>query len=216
MVTLKLRTEKLMMVDSDKEREWKSHKKSIEREKKKYVIAKVRHLLCLFSLLICRNAGHKFLSRCFVGGFLSEYLMLDVYYRLGLGDMSSAIYGHRVKCDVDSQFMIISEKFISTRFRNEFTISIGHSIKCNDQNLLFISNSRGNYFDLIQLRLSALWFHRQVGHYMNVEWSLCKNRGRKKHQSEIYLSKSVGEQKKQSKSIQLYYNDYKFNKRSSS
>lgn len=30
---------------------------------------------------------------------------------------------------------------------------------------------------------------------MNVEWSLCKNRGRKKHQSEIYLSKSVGEQK---------------------
>lgn len=86
-------------------------------------------------------------------GFLSEYLMFDVYYRLG--DMSSAIYGHRVKCDVDSQFMIISKKFISTRFRNEFTISIGHSIKCNDQNLLFISNSRGNYFDLIQLRLSA-------------------------------------------------------------
>lgn len=93
-------------------------------------------------------------------GFLSEYLMFDVYYRLG--DMSSAIYGHRVKCDVDSQFMIISKKFISTRFRNEFTISIGHSIKCNDQNLLFISNSRGNYFDLIQLRLSAFWFHRQV------------------------------------------------------
>lgn len=193
----------------------KEPQKSIERERRKStLLQKFDTYYVCFLYWFAETLDISFSLVVLLVGFLSEYLMFDVYYRLG--DMSSAIYGHRVKCDVDSQFMIISKKFISTRFRNEFTISIGHSIKCNDQNLLFISNSRGNYFDLIQLRLSALWFHRQVGHYMNVEWSLCKNRGRKKHQSEIYLSKSVGEQKKQSKSIQLYYNDYKFNKRSSS
>lgn len=47
--------------------------------------------------------------------------------------------------DVDSKFMIIWKKFISTRFRNEFSISIGFSITPTIQTERVFSVLKGNY-----------------------------------------------------------------------